>query len=174
MDHETKAYCAEVTITNELQSFVDFLAAVQIPLAKAEARTIWEFLLARSEVLTFLDYASVFRIALEAAAPGAEVEKRLQRAFKAVAASLCTNELLRTLRAIINTPSNFAQPLLARLYRRTQYRLSSILHRDPYFIISQQRCVSNVLTLRWLRTNKMHACVVGGVYLKPSFFRVLY
>jgi hypothetical protein len=142
---ETQAYCAEVTVTNDLEAFTDFLAAVQVPLGKEDAKTIWKFLIARSgdQPLSVQDYVSVFRHALNAttATSADEVDPRLARALKAVAAVLCTNELLRAMRGIINTPSNFAQPLLARLCRRSRGRLSAILNRDPYFIILQRRCV---------------------------------
>ena len=64
--------------------------------------------------------------------------------FKALAASVCTNELLRKLRAILHTPANFAQPLLSRLARRSRHRLSWILNTNAYFNVSEPKCVQVV------------------------------
>jgi len=132
--NETTEYCLKTTVTNELQSFVDFLSSLQLPLSKDHVKVIWEFLCDGGNVLSREDYSSVFRHALQSS-KFKSGEKRLSRAFAGLAASMCTNELLRKLRAILNTPSNFAQPLLGRLSRRNQHRLSSTLDRDSYYSI---------------------------------------
>ena len=145
---DAKSYFDVVTPSDDRQGFSDFLLGLQVPIDRNNASIIWEFLQNRTAELTHHDFASVFTHALHVNTTGSldeAMSSELSDAFKALAASICTNELLRKLRAVIHTPSNFAQPLLQRLCRRAPHKLSHALRSDKFFAIAPHRYDSLVV-----------------------------
>lgn len=134
---EGKQYADRTTITAEFDCFVNFLKALQVPVPQAEAQILWEEIVAAESSPTYHDFVGIFEYALHVSFASSgdllRQDKRLFKVLHSMAASLCVNELLRRLRGIIDTPSNFAQPLLGRLVHRSIYCLSNALDCNDFF-----------------------------------------